>query len=159
MRVHVESQLDCDPQTAWEHAKSSAMLVAVSKPMVDLRPLRGEEFPNTWQQGMTIRCRSFLFGFLPQGTRELYFERVDDTAREIQTREHDALVRRWDHLIRIQFVSVEANQNSTCIYSDTVDISAGWLTLGVWLFASCFYRHRHRRWRRMAANFSNSENS
>jgi len=165
MRVHVESRLACDAQTAWSHVKTSAMLVAVSRPMVDLRPVRGEEFPKTWQQGMTIRCRSFLFGFLPQGTRELFFERVDDAALEIQTREHDALIRRWDHLLRVRPVSEKAHGHSQkaneaphCHYSDTVEIEAGWLTLGVWLFAVCFYRHRHRRWKKMAEAFFMGEN-
>ena len=144
MRVHVESLLACDAETAWKLVKTSAVLIDVSRPLVDIRPLPGESFPEIWRQGATVGARCYLFGFIPQGRRELFFERVDDAAREIQTREHDPLIRHWDHLLRVQSAG-----GGHCRYSDTVDIDAGWLTLLVWLFALCCYHHRHRRWGRL----------
>ena len=90
--------------------------------------------------------RSFLFGLIPLGTRLLFFERVDGRAREIQTRENDPLVRNWDHRITIR----EATGGQT-LYSDRIEIDAGLLTPGVWLFAQWFYRHRQRRWQHVAA--------
>jgi len=32
-------------------------------------------------------------------------------------------------------------------YTDEIEIQAGWLTPGIWLFAQLFYRHRQRRWK------------
>ncbi|MCE3006461.1 MAG: hypothetical protein LW853_06485 [Rickettsiales bacterium] len=50
----------------------------------------------------------------------------------------------WDHLIVI-----EARPDGRTAYRDEVEVRAGVLTLGVWLFAQGFYRHRQARWRRL----------
>jgi hypothetical protein len=102
-------------------------------------------FPERWQQGMTVLVRSHMFGFLPTGTRTIYFESVDQSRREIQSREHDVLIRQWDHL-----VSVRATDDGRTRYSDEIEISGGPLTFFVWAFAMCFYRHRQRKWKRVA---------
>jgi len=52
---------------------------------------------------------------------------------------------------------VEALSGNRSRYTDHVDISAGLLTPGVWLFASLFYRARQQRWKRLLAEFE-SEN-
>ncbi len=101
--------------------------------------------PETWSQDTTIQIECRLFGSLPLATRTLFFERVDDHSRQIQTREHDRLVRRWDHLI-----SIDEREDGTTLYSDSVEIDAGILILPFWLFAQLFYHHRQRRWRRLA---------
>ena len=145
MRVVVESVLPCRPELAWEEVQTSRLLVEVARPLVVIRPLPGERLPDRWHSGGTVGCRSYLFGVVPLGTRGLNFERVDPSTREIQTRESDSLVRRWDHLIRIG----DAGEGH-CQYRDTIDIEAGWLTPLVWLFAQWFYRHRQRRWRAVA---------
>jgi hypothetical protein len=113
--------------------------------MVAIRPLPGETFPERWTAGETIRCRSSLLGILPLGTRTIHFERIDHEARAIQSRETDPLVQRWDHLVRVR-----PDLEGQCWYSDEVEIEAGWRTFLVWLFASCLYRYRQRRWRRVA---------
>jgi hypothetical protein len=56
------------------------------------------------------------------------------------------VVRRWDHLIR-----VEPADGGRTRYSDTIEVEAGALTPLVWLFAKLFYRHRQRRWRTIVA--------
>ena len=145
MRVYVESILACSPKAAWDEVQKSALLVEVARPLVSIKPLRGEALPERWREGTTVRCRTHLFGLVPFGTRTLYIERVDGDAREIQTREYDAVIRKWDHLIRVS----DAGDGQTR-YSDEIEIGAGLLTPLVWLFAAWFYRHRQRRWRGVA---------
>jgi hypothetical protein len=145
MIVLVESVLPCRPELAWDEVVMSRLLVEVAAPLIAIRPAANEELPDRWPTGTTIPVRSHLFGFIPLGTRALRFERIDPIAHEIQTRESDRLVRRWDHLI-----SVEPAENGCCRYRDQIDINAGWLTAGVWLFAQLFYRHRQRRWQTVA---------
>ncbi len=79
------------------------------------------------------------------GIHTLFFEKIDQTNYEIQSRERDPLVARWDHL-----VSIKPLDNSRSIYRDTIDIDAGTLTFVVWAWANWFYRHRQRRWRALA---------
>ena len=144
MWVRVNSVLNCPPDRAWAAVQRSALLLEVVAPLVRLVPV-GAPFPERWTEGAALRCRSYLFGFVPLGTRTLTFERIDQQAREIQTRESDPLVRRWNHRIRVQ-----PTGGGRTLYSDEVDLDAGWLTPLVWLFARWLYGHRHMRWRRVA---------
>ena len=145
MRVFVESLLPCNADLAWAAVQTSALLGEVAAPLMTFRPVAGETLPERWPAGQTMRCRVYLFGLIPVGTQVIHFERIDPATREIQSRESTLLVARWDHLIRIQ-----PTTNGRCRYSDEVEIEAGWRTPLVWMFALSFYRHRQRRWRRVA---------
>ena len=149
MKVCVESILECSADHAWSEVQTSRLLLEVMWPVLRFLPPQGTTFPLRWEQGTTILGRSFLLGFVPLGLHNIHFERVDPRRRQIQTREHDRLVRRWDHLI-----SIDEAQAGRCRYSDEIEIEAGWLTWLVWLFAQCFYRHRQRRWRQIARRIS-----
>jgi hypothetical protein len=146
MRVFVQSELPCDADRAWEQVQTLALLREICRPLIRLAPARGAaELPARWEAGSTVLLRPFLFGAIPLGTRSLHWERISPQQREMQTREHDPIVRRWDH--RIQ---VESLGPGRCRYTDDVDVEAGVLTLPVWLFAQVFYRRRQRRWRQVA---------
>ena len=145
MRVVVESVLPCPADRAWEEVCTSRLLCEVAAPVVTFRPADGGELPAVWPEGRTISVRCKLFGILPLGVHCILLERIDPEAREIQSRESDPLIRRWDHLVRIEDLP-----DGRCRYRDVVDIEAGPLTAAVWLFAQAFYRHRQRRWQRVA---------
>jgi hypothetical protein len=141
MKVTVASILPCHPDHAWDEVQKSALLEEIAGPLVMFRPVGAIRLPDRWQAGTHVYCRSYLFGFLPLGTRNLFFERIDAEEREIRTRESDPLVRRWDHTIRLR-----PTADGRTLYSDAIEIQAGIFTLPVWLFAQWFYRHRQRRW-------------
>lgn len=146
MRVFVQSTLACDADIGWQRVQTIALLREICSPLVRLAPDRNApSLPERWPEAGTVRIRPYLFGFIPTGVRVLRCEHVDHQRREIQTREHDPLIRRWDH--RIHFESLAPGKSR---YTDEVEIEAGLLTLPVWLFAQWFYRHRQRRWRRVA---------
>src|SRR5438874_12363466 len=115
MEVYVQTTLPCPAERAWEEVQTSALLLEVGRPLVVLRPSRGGRLPKRWERNQLVDCRPFLFGVVPLSTRTLIFERVDGAAREIQTREWDRLVRRWDHLIAVR----DAGAGQT-VYSDRV---------------------------------------
>jgi hypothetical protein len=145
MRVYVESIFDCPPDRAWDEVQRPSLLLEVASPLIRLEPAEGPWFPDRWQQGRTVRFESYLFSLIPVGRRTVCFERVDHSARQIQTREHDPLIRHWDHLIHVR-----ATDDGRTRYSDELQISGGPLAFFVWLFAMWFYRHRQRRWKRVA---------
>lgn len=146
MRVHVESTLPCDADDAWAEVQTSRLLEEVASPIVKFRPAPGyKNIPARWTNLATTAVKARLFGFIPWGTRWMTFERVDARRRTIQTREHDALVAKWDHLIEVKPLA-----DGTCRYTDDIEIKAGVLTPAVWLFAQAFYRHRQRRWQNVA---------
>jgi hypothetical protein len=149
MRVYVETQLPCEGDSAWDAVQTAALFSEVAYPMATIRPPVGETLPERWQPESSIRCRCYLFGLIPIGTRTVQFEKIDHESREMQTRESDPLVRRWDHVIRVR-----PDGPGRCRYSDEIEIKAGMLTLFIWLYAMVFYRHRQRRWRRVARRLS-----
>jgi hypothetical protein len=63
----------------------------------------------------------------------------------VQTEEGGGPIRLWEHRI-----SVEPLGEVRCRYTDDLVIDAGGLTPAVMAFANLFYRHRQRRWRRLA---------
>lgn len=144
-RVTVETLLPCSADRAWNAVQTTDLFAKVAAPVASIRAMPGESLPERWSMDRAVHCRTYLFGFIPMGMRKLEFESIDPQTREIQTRESDGLVSRWDHHIRIR----PADETS-CWYSDDVEIEAGWLTPLVRLFAQAFYQHRHRRWMSVA---------
>src|SRR5205085_9169446 len=102
MRVYVQSTLACSAKHAWDEVQRSRLLREVAWPVIRFAAVSADDFPDRWDAGTTVLCRSYLFGLIPLGVRTLHFESVDDERMRIQTRERDPLVRRWDHVIQIQ---------------------------------------------------------
>ncbi len=151
MRVFVQSTLPCDADRVWAEVQTSRLLHEICWPLIRLRPARGEiVLPDRWQDGATVSLKPLLFGVVPLGTRSLSWESIDHPRRQMQTREHDVLIRRWDHRIQVEPIAP-----GECRYTDDVEIDAGVLTWPVWLFAQWFYRHRQRRWRGIALRIRN----
>ncbi len=145
MKFYLQTHLACKPESAWHEVKKPSLLMEVAKPVVKFKPVSPAVLPSTWPNGKSIQLKSYLFGFIPLGLRTVYFERIDDERMEIQTREHDALIHKWDHLI-----SIKRTEGGQTLYSDSLELDAGLFTLPVWLFAHYFYRHRQRRWRKLS---------
>jgi hypothetical protein len=134
MRVFVQSALPCDADAGWQRVQTSALLREICRPLIRLAPTDGAvELPARWEHGSTVRLRSYMFGFIPLGVRTLRFERIDQQNREIQTREHDPLVRRWDHRIHFEPLGPGSSR-----YTDDVEVEAGLLTPLAWAVAQLF---------------------
>jgi len=144
MIADVSTILDCSATKAWNEVQKSSVLLHVIWPLVWLVPA-GVPFPEHWSEGLTIQCKLFIFGIIPIGVHTVHIEKIDQKNHQIQSREHDPLVARWDHVI-----SIKPLDDSRSIYRDTIDIDAGILTFVVWGSANLFYRHRQRRWRALA---------
>jgi ligand-binding SRPBCC domain-containing protein len=154
MKVSVESVLHCPAEKVWDEVQRSSLLLEVTRPLVRIVPADGPQFPERWLEGATVRCKCYLFGIIPLGTHTIFMERIDPVAREIQSRESDPLIRRWDHLVRVR-----PTGDGRTHYSDAIIIEAGLLTCFVWVFAQWFYRHRQRRWRQVARRLVAAEPS
>ena len=145
MKLHLQTTLLCSPEAAWQEVKKPSLLMHVANPIVTFRPVSPTTFPAEWPRGDDVKLETHLFGAIPMGVRTLFFEEVNDERMRLQTREHDPLIRQWDHLIEI-----ERDGDGETRYTDSLDLDAGVLTLPVWFFAQVFYRHRQRRWRKLA---------
>ncbi|MBW4637260.1 MAG: hypothetical protein KME05_03315 [Gloeocapsa sp. UFS-A4-WI-NPMV-4B04] len=146
MKVYVESCLNCPPDKVWDEVQKSSLFVEILYPLTNFVSISAETFPMKWVEGEVVKCKPILFGIIPTlGSHTIFFERVDQGWREIQTREKNALSHRWDHLIRVRTLP-----HRQTLYSDEIEIEAGLLTILVWSLANWFYRHRQRRWKIVA---------
>ena len=152
MKTTVSTLLDAKPERVWEELQRPALLEYVAAPLVAFDPVDLEAFPQRWEED-EYRVAMLLFGVIPLGeqTIDVSRQRVDDTEgnQSYQLRDGGTgkLVSVWDHLISVR----ETPDNKT-VYTDEVDVEAGVLTPLVFLFAVVFYRHRHRRWRKLVEN-------
>ena len=144
MIVDVSTVLNCSAAKAWNEVQKSSLHRYIIWPLARVVP-SGPPIPQRWSEGLAIQCKLFIFGVIPIGIHTIHFEKIDQKNYEIQSREHDPLIARWDHL-----VSIKPLDDSRSIYRDTIDIDAGSLTFVVWAWANWFYRHRQRRWRALA---------
>jgi hypothetical protein len=144
MIVDVSTVLNCSASKAWDEVQKSALLRRVAWPLVRFVP-SGAPFPDYWTEGLTVHCKPFVFGVIPFGVHTMHMEKVDQRNHEIHSREHDALIARWDHRISIQPLG-----DSQSTYRDFIYVDAGILTFVVWAWANCFYRYRQCRWRALA---------
>lgn len=143
MQVDISTQLPCDSRDAIEHAKSSRLLLHVAKPLVTFVPIEPAQLPGTWTDG-TYWVSLRLFGIIPFGKQAIVISYPSSAPFTLRDNGHSAMIRTWDHVI-----TITPSGNGT-LYRDRVAIEAGMLTPIMWLFAQLFYRHRQRRWRRLA---------
>lgn len=142
--VRVATQLPISAGRAWELLVRKETFLHVTRGMLAIAEPEGLPEPF-FVEGATVDLRVRPLSLPPWTAHRVTFERVDASAREIQTRESGGVVTTWNHLMRVERLTPQ-----TCRYSDTVSVFAGWLSLGVGAFVWLFYRYRQRRWRALA---------
>lgn len=122
-KLTVSSEIPIDLETAWEKVKTSALLEFVAKGMVIFRPQNGL-FPTIWKEGDIVKTRSLLFGFIPfGGIHTLYFEKIDNENKILQTQEYDDVAKVWNHTIIMKEIDTDI-----ILYIDEIIIYGGFLT-------------------------------
>jgi hypothetical protein len=141
--VRLSTDLDIPADLAWETVKKPETFRYVVRGFLGVRQL--DEIPEDWGVGLTVRVRLFFFHVIPAWKHEIRIVRMDEAAREIYTNERGGPVRQWNHLIKIDPAGAER-----CRYTDQIEFRAGILTPSTWLFTQTIFRHRQRRWRKLA---------
>ena len=146
MKVDIQTVLPCSLEDAAEHVISTRLLLYVAHPLMSFTPVTGTRFPETWTEG-THWVRLQLFGFLPFGRQAIVISKPSlSSGFAMRDAGRSALIPVWDHLITIE------PHHEGVLYRDQVEVAARILTPLVWMFAQIFYRHRQRRWLRLASN-------
>jgi hypothetical protein len=141
--VQVSTMLETDASRAWDAVSSPALLCHVASPVLRFPGLAGRTEP--WQEGEEVTTWLLLFGMLPVSYHHLQVREIDAGAMRMVAHEWGGAVRRWEHAIWIEPLG-----DGRCRYTDRIEIDAGPFTAIVAGFAALFYRHRQRRWRRLA---------
>lgn len=145
MTVRVTSHFPAPAEQVWELLQRKETFLEITRGMVGYAGT--EEWPDklfTPGAILTMQVRPFAWG--PASPHEVRVVRVDETSREIETKEHGGLVSLWNHRMHVESVSSVETR-----YTDFVELKAGLLTPVAWSFAYLFYWNRQRRWRKLLA--------
>ncbi len=97
-----------------------------------------------WRAGETFVFRTKLFGIIPFGQHTIRVVAFDPN--RIYTNEGNRHVPVWNHEIILR--ELDGGRTS---YTDRVELFAGWKTPFVYAWATLFYAHRQRKWRKLLA--------
>jgi hypothetical protein len=149
MKLTVSTTLTCPPEWVWRKVMEPATLLLVASPLLRFEPVEPTQLPDIWEEA-TYRVKMKMLGVIPMGAQYVVITDMEgddfpgNRCYRIRDNGYGDLANRWDHVITLR-----ENADGTTCYTDTVDIEAGMLTLGVWLFAAIFYRWRQMRWRKL----------
>lgn len=99
------------------------------------------------EPGFTARGRVRWLGMIPSWTHRISVLRLGDL--EIYTNERGGPVHVWNH--RLTFEPLGPDR---CRYTDEIEVEDGVRGVFTSLFVRAMFRHRHRRWRTLAAAMS-----
>jgi hypothetical protein len=135
LKLTVTSEIPIDIDTAWTKVQTSALLNFVAAGKVKFKPTGGR-FPQIWKQGDTVSIKMLVYGFVPfGGLHSLYFEKIDEENKVLQTREWDNSAKVWNHKI-----SLKKQTDKAIMYKDEVVIYGGLLTGFITSWAKSFYK-------------------
>ena len=143
MIATIQSQLPASADQIWRSLQRTESFRYITRGLLGFQGM--DDWPEHFAEGMEIETRLFFFHAVPGWTHRLRVVRIDHARRELESEEGGGLVRKWNHRI-----AVEPLGEDRCLYTDEINIDAGWLTPAVWAYAHAFYRYRQQRWRQLA---------
>ena len=140
MIVDKTSVFPTNTDILWNKLQSLTSLQYVSKPYATFSPVENEE-AFLWQQGESYSLKLKVFGLIPMGIHTIQILRFDKETLTICSKESNAHTPVWKHTIILEPID-----NAHTRYRDMVEISAGWKTPFIYLWAKSFYSHRQKKW-------------
>lgn len=142
MLVKVSTTLPCTSAELWRKIIEPASLQFVASPILAFVPQSDGDLSGQWQVDTPYHLKLYFLKIIPLGRHTIKLVKLDKETNTIISRESGHLARVWNHTI-----SFHDREPGSLNYTDEIEIKAGWLTPGIWLFAQLFYRHRQRRWK------------
>ena len=139
--VTLSTELPIPAHTAAALARKPRLMQYVLGPALTMPHLA---VPDEVKVGTRGSARLWWFGIIPAWTHHLEIRKLDDL--EIYTHEYGGPVRTWNH--RLTFTPLGEHR---CRYTDEIETDDGFRGLGTRVFIRLMFRHRHRRWRTLAA--------
>jgi hypothetical protein len=142
LTARISTRLACSEDELWQKIIEPASLQFVASPVLRFVPVQEGGLSGEWQPGVPYPLRLYFLRFIPLGQHTICLAKIDRESNTIVSQESGLLARVWNHTIWFREAAP-----GTVIYTDEIEIGAGWLTPAIWLFAQLFYRHRQRRWK------------
>lgn len=120
-------------------ARTPEMFAYVVAPVFSVPRLR---MPERIEPGAEVSARIWWLGIIPAWQHRLRLVQLEP--RHIDTTECGGPVRTWNHRLTFEPIG-----ESSCRYTDEIEIDSGVRGLGARVFVHLMFRHRHRRWRQL----------
>ena len=144
-RVVVTSEFEANRENIWCKIQDIDTLREICKPKASF--VSYDNTSPTWKEGKSFCFKMFLHGFIPVGKHTINVIKMDKSTGEIVTNEYNKKVTIWNHYINMEEISPNVTR-----YTDMVDLYAGGLTaLAAW-WTLKFYKHRQKKWQKIAKN-------
>ena len=140
--IDISSVFPATIDEIWDKLQSLKTLQFIAAPYVTFEPY--DKNILKWQEGVTTDYHLKLFGLFSFGKHSIEIIQFDKNAGLIYTNEKNNVVPLWNHKILLQKIELEST-----LYTDEVEISAGWKTFFVYCWGVLFYRHRQKKWLRL----------
>jgi hypothetical protein len=140
--IHHQTILLTTAERVWPAMLSPATFLYLCSGLFTVPALAGRVEP--FGEGEIGTAWLFAFHIVPAYRHTIEVLDVDAATHTVRTREYGGMLRAWNHTLR-----VEAIDDRTCRYSDSVDIDAGYATALVMPIANAIFRYRQRRWRKL----------
>lgn len=142
-QVIVTSNFETNINKVWCKIQDVDTLREICKPKASF--IAGNDSPMIWEEGRTFLFNMYLHRIIPIGRHTIQVVKMDKASGEIDTHEYNRTVTIWNHSIKMEKVS-----EHTTRYTDVVDLYAGRLTAIVAWWTLRFYKHRQRKWQKIA---------
>ena len=142
MIARISTYFDCTEEKLWKKIIEPKSLQFVASPILSFKPLVKGDLDDKWVIGKTYELKLYFLNILPLGRHRIKIVTINRESNTIVSTESSTLVPVWNHTVRLG----QCEQNKL-IYTDEIEIKAGWLTMATWVFAQLFYRHRQKRWK------------
>jgi ligand-binding SRPBCC domain-containing protein len=139
-KVALTTELPLSAETAGALARKPELMLHVLSPVIRIYRL---DVPERFEVGAHGSGRLWLCGVIPGWTHHITIKQLDAT--EIYTNEHGGPVHTWNH--RLTFEPIDENR---CRYTDEIETEDGLRGAPTRVFVRLMFRHRHRRWRKLA---------
>ena len=140
--IHHETILPTTAERMWPAMLSPATFLYVCKGLFGVPALAGRA--ESFHEGERGTAWLFAFHIVPAYRHTIEVVDIDAATHTVRTREHGGFLRAWNHTLH-----VEAIDDTSCRYTDTVEIDAGTATAVVAPVADGIFRYRQRRWRKL----------
>jgi len=144
MIAKISTVMKTSPELLWNEIIKPSSLQYVAAPILYFYPENGTDLKSKWEINKEYNLRLFFLKFIPFGFHKIIVKNIDISKNEIVTNESGLLAKVWNHTIK--FNAINSNQ---IIYTDIIEIKAGFLTIFIWVFSHYFYRHRQRKWKKL----------
>lgn len=140
--IHHETILPTAAERVWPAMLSPATFLYLCKGLFTMPALAGRVEP--FREGESGTAWLFALHIVPAYRHTIEVLEIDAATHTVRTRERGGLLKAWNHTLH-----VEAIDDRTCRYTDTVDIDAGRATALAVAVANVIFRYRQRRWHKL----------